>query len=638
MTRALLAAVGGLRAHQQWMDVIGDNLANANTNGFKGSRALFATILSQTFTFGSPPTNALGGTNPSQIGLGTQLSRVDRDMRQGSISFTGRPFDLALAGAGFFAVTDGVTQLYTRNGSFGLDANSNVVDVRTGYRVLDDNGQPVTIDTQATIEPQATSEVVFSGNLPAEVGGPLPEQLATGAALESGTAAQLTGSVAGPYTIPAGQTFEMELSISAGSPRTVQITSTGAPITAQQIADEIEAQVPGVSAAVVGGALQLTTDKVGKAATILVIPGDAPQDLAALTGLSTNLVKGTQASANGSTDLNALVINNADYQAGDQIRITGTDSAGNPIDGSFTYGTDGTTVADLVARINALFPDATASFDPGSGKIQLEADEPGEASLSLVLMDDEGQTGASNWAFTAFNVASEGTGPDTVTTSIQVYDSLGIPHLLNFQFERLPAGDWGVTASLPDGDGTVFTGQLEGLNFNSQGELPGQLNLPVQVQFGSLPPAELTLRLGGNAQFAGVTQYGGATSLLAEGQDGYGAGELANLNVNELGQIIGVYSNGQDRVLGEFGIATFANERGLVEVGNSYFTESQNSGQARFGDGSGAGDVLGGALEASNVDSAEEFVRLILAQRGFQANARLINIQDRMLEEANNIV
>jgi flagellar hook protein FlgE len=148
----------------------------------------------------------------------------------------------------------------------------------------------------------------------------------------------------------------------------------------------------------------------------------------------------------------------------------------------------------------------------------------------------------------------------------------------------------------------------------------------------------LTLRLSGNAQFAGVTQYGGATSLLAEGQDGYGAGELANLNVNELGQIIGVYSNGQDRVLGEFGIATFANERGLVEVGNSYFTESQNSGQARFGDGSGAGDVLGGALEASNVDSAEEFVRLILAQRGFQANARLINIQDRMLEEANNIV
>jgi flagellar hook protein FlgE len=638
MTRALLAAVGGLRAHQQWMDVIGDNLANANTNGFKGSRALFASLLSQTFTFGSPPTNSLGGTNPSQIGLGTQMNRVDRDMRQGSISYTGRPFDLAIAGNGYFAVTDGTQQLYTRNGAFGLDANSNLVDVRTGYRVLDSDGLPVTIDTQATIEPQATSEVVFSGNLPAEVGGPLAEVLASGAALEEGTAAQLTGSAAGPYTIPAGQTFELEISVSGGSPRTVQITGTGAPVAAQTIADEINAQVPGISASVVGGALQLTTTKVGKAATILVSNGPSTTNLAALTGLSTSLISGQQSQATGSSQLNDLVINDADYQVGDQIGISGTDAAGNQVTGTFTYGTDGTTLNDLVARINALFPDATASFDPGTGKIELTADDKGEAELSLVLLDEAGQPGASNWAYTAFNVAEEGTGPDTVSTSIQVYDSLGIAHLLNFEFERLEDGGWGVTAALPEDDGTVFSGQIEGLNFNTNGELPGQVNVALQVQFGDLPPTELTLSLGGNSEFSGITQYGGSSSVLAENQNGYGAGELANLNVNELGEIVGVYSNGQDVVLGEFGVATFANDRGLIDSGNSYYAESQNSGQPRFGEGSGAGDVLGGALEASNVDSAEEFVRLILAQRGFQASARLINIQDQMLEEANNII
>jgi flagellar hook protein FlgE len=127
---------------------------------------------------------------------------------------------------------------------------------------------------------------------------------------------------------------------------------------------------------------------------------------------------------------------------------------------------------------------------------------------------------------------------------------------------------------------------------------------------------------------------------VADFQDGYPAGALSNLSVNADGSVTGFYSNGQTFELGQFGIATFPNELGLNDVGSGYFAESGNSGQLRLGAASfgGVGEVVGGALEDSNVVTAEEFVRLIQAQRGFQANARIISIQNQLLEEAVNIV
>ena len=92
--------------------------------------------------------------------------------------------------------------------------------------------------------------------------------------------------------------------------------------------------------------------------------------------------------------------------------------------------------------------------------------------------------------------------------------------------------------------------------------------------------------------------------------------------------------------MGEFGVATFANESGLEELGNNYFRESANTGQRILGSGNsnGAGEVIAGSIEGSNVDTAEEFVHLIEAQRGFQANARVITVQDEILSEVVNIV
>jgi flagellar hook protein FlgE len=647
MSRALLSALGGLRAHQEWIDVIGNNLANSSTSGFKSSRALFASILSQTLREGSPPSGALGGSNPVQIGLGTTLAVVDRDTSQGTLNFTGRTFDLAMRGSGFFSVSDGSRNLYTRVGAFGLDADRNMVDLRTGFRVLDDTGQPFRIDTDASVAPRPTGSVALVGNLPAQVGGPLSEVVSTASPINDGTPATMLGSntaAGGLFTgLTPSTNYSMAITMNGSAAQSVTLTSNAAgEIDLADVVDEINNNVNGVTAAAVGGQLQLTSSQTGNSSTILVTPLSSGNDLAGVLGLSSTLRIGTQTTATSSTQLNAMPTNLVDYVDGDVIQVSGTDADGNVVDADFTFGAanDGTTVGDLVTFLQNSFPGSNVSFDATSGQIELTAVQPGEAEMSLVLVDQAGNSGSTNWAATAFVVETQGTGPDTVETSIQVYDASGVGHVVNFQLERVQGGTWQMSTSLPGDGDLVLSGGDTTLEFGADGQIQGLANANVTVQFAGASPQTIALNFAGNDEFDGLTQFGGSNSVVADFQDGYPAGALSNLSVNADGSVTGFYSNGQTFELGQFGIATFPNELGLNDVGSGYFAESGNSGQLRLGAASfgGVGEVVGGALEDSNVVTAEEFVRLIQAQRGFQANARIISIQNQLLEEAVNIV
>lgn len=145
MMRSLYSAISGLKNHQVRMDVIGNNIANVNTTGYKRSRATFATALSQTLKGASAPVTN-GGTNAIQVGLGAMLSSVDQIMTQGSSQSTGNPTDLMLQGPGFFVLQNGTQTVYTRAGGFILDSNGTLVDPATGAKVLDTSGAPITID------------------------------------------------------------------------------------------------------------------------------------------------------------------------------------------------------------------------------------------------------------------------------------------------------------------------------------------------------------------------------------------------------------------------------------------------------------------------------------------------------------
>jgi flagellar hook protein FlgE len=640
MASSLFTALSGLKTHEDWIAIIGNNLANMNTTGFKSSRATFSDQFSQTLRFASLPSGSLGGRNPMQIGLGVQLADVGRDFSQGALATTGRTFDLALNGEGHFMLSDGINTLYSRVGTFGLDATSRLVDQRTGFRVLNRGGQPIELDTTSLFPPKATTTVSFKGNLPAQVTGPLAQVLTSSSGFEEGTPAQLVGNSGTPdaFVVPIGQTYTMEVSVNGGAPITVSIPGQAAPYTAADVAALING-IPnsGLVASDVGGQVQLQTAATGAATSIRITAGPSGTNAAALLGLSTNLITGTETVASASTDLNLLPINQVDYQVGDVIEISGLDHGDVPVQASFTYGVDGTTLGDLTAFIDNAFGNASASLDPLTGQIALTSDQTGASGLSLALTDLSG-AGQSSWAQHAFVTTTVGTGPDTAASSIEVFDQAGTSHTVNFDYERQDDGSWTINASASDG---IVSGVITGLRFNENGSIasvPAQSSL--QIQFPNQTAQTLTLTFGTPGQFDGVTQFGQGATVFADGQDGYGVGELSNISVNETGDIQGFYSNGQIQLLGDLGIATFVNEQGLREVGNNLWTESSNTGVRTVGAGTQgrAGSVVAGALEASNVEVAEEFVRLIEAQRGFQANARVITTTDEVLAELVNLL
>ena len=135
MMRALFAAIGGLRNHITFMDVVGNNIANVNTAGFKSSRVTFADALSQTFSGASAPTTDRGGTNPVQVGLGMNLRGIDIFQIQGALQSTGKITDFAIQGNGFFILKDGARAFYTRDGAFDVPLSAELVNPTNGFKV-----------------------------------------------------------------------------------------------------------------------------------------------------------------------------------------------------------------------------------------------------------------------------------------------------------------------------------------------------------------------------------------------------------------------------------------------------------------------------------------------------------------------
>ncbi len=144
MMRSLYSGVSGLQNHQIRMDVLGNNISNINTTGFKKGRVNFQDMLSQTLSGAAKPTDEVGGVNPKQVGLGMNIATIDTIHTQGSLQTTGVMTDLAVQGEGFFILQDGEKRFYTRDGSFGIDRDGLLVNPANGMRVQ--GWQAVTID------------------------------------------------------------------------------------------------------------------------------------------------------------------------------------------------------------------------------------------------------------------------------------------------------------------------------------------------------------------------------------------------------------------------------------------------------------------------------------------------------------
>lgn len=243
MMRSLFSAIAGLRNHTTYMDVVGNNLANVNTTGYKASRLTFSDLLSQTIAAGSAPQAGLGGVNGKQVGLGSQVGSIDILEAQGSLQSTGKDTDLAISGSGFFILKDGSSaQHFTRDGAFDLDATGRLVSPGTGLKVQGFNAtngvisltgglQDLVIPLGESTVAGQTASANFAGNLNArsQVGDVAQASLTV---VDSQGAAHLvtvtfTNASANNWTITATTTDpSLVAGASATNPQTLTLNST----------------------------------------------------------------------------------------------------------------------------------------------------------------------------------------------------------------------------------------------------------------------------------------------------------------------------------------------------------------------------------------------------------------------------
>jgi flagellar hook protein FlgE len=156
---------------------------------------------------------------------------------------------------------------------------------------------------------------------------------------------------------------------------------------------------------------------------------------------------------------------------------------------------------------------------------------------------------------------------------------------------------------------------------------------------GTWPAGGITMDMGAATDSDRLTGAAGLNSVGFLSQDGSGIGSLVSFSVGDDGTITGVFSNGRNQALGQMALAVFANPSGLEKAGNSLYRASVNSGEPQIGvpGAGGRGKLAGATLEMSNVDLAAEFTNLIVAQRGFQANSRIITAADEILQDLVNL-
>ncbi len=672
MGSAMSAGITGLEAHQRMFDVAGNNLSNINTSGFKGSRIIFSELLTQTLKKATQPTSTVGGTNPQQIGTGVGIAGITPNMAQGGITSTGNALDVAIEGAGYFVLNDGVQNVFTRAGAFAVDANSNLVDPTTGYIVqriglvgeADGFQTPgdgnIRVPYEVSIPANATSSVTMTGNLDA-----------TGTSLESIQINVMQSNMAFTYNNGSGAqstTLISELDQFTGTLTAGTFTFSGF-------------DNSGTSLASVTPAVDLTMD-IDATTTVADVLAWLNTDEGTAAVDEEQTLTSTAASGNFTLSFGGETTNNLAWNATDvaiQAELEGlsTIGAGNvSCTGSITAGTltvtfdggpvDALDVALLTVNDVSLNPAASVSAaETVKGRaLQGVLGTWAEASLSegkIVITDaaagysqtDFGMTYSGDGTLTMpkyFEMTTVG-GEEVKNITTTIFDSQGGRHILSAAFVRTDTTNmWDMILTSMSGNIDTLTfdnRRINGIKFNAEGSYAGldstiddTAQFVVTFAHDTTAPQTMAMDLGTVGQFSGITQFAKSSTSVAREQNGYEAGVLSDISISTEGILIGAFTNGIKKNLAVLQIALFQNPSGLESVGNGYLNTSVNSGDSVITQGlaGGAGTIHGGALEKSNVDVATVFVNMIEAQNGYHANARTIKIANEMLKELTNII
>jgi flagellar hook protein FlgE len=234
----------------------------------------------------------------------------------------------------------------------------------------------------------------------------------------------------------------------------------------------------------------------------------------------------------------------------------------------------------------------------------------------------------------------------THTASISVYDAMGNDHTISMTFTKDPTAvnrwTWQAEATEP---ALVTSGNTGAVTFDALGRLEmfaydgGATSFQFNPNTGATSPVDIELNPGALGSILGLSQFASASTAVASGQDGYPMGNLQDVSIDATGVITGFFTNGVSQTLAQISLASFNNPTGLLRRGDNMYEISGNSGNPvlGFAGTSNQSSITSGALESSNVDLAAEFTNMIIAQRGFQANSRVITTSDEMLQELVNL-
>jgi len=550
LLNSLFAGVSGLRNHQSMMDVIGNNIANVNTIGFKGSRVTFSDTFNQFVKAGTNPSEGKGGTNTYQIGLGMKINSIDRNWNQGTFERTGITTDLALQGPGLFVLKSNGENFYTRAGAFLFDADGKLVSPQNGAivqgKVANDEGilppgnnlEDIIIDKNLKLPAVATSLIKWGGNLKSN--------------------SELT--------------------------RSENVTQRG----------NINSSLPG----------PFETET-----TVYNEYGDAFRFRMTYSKTA----------------------NPDEYTMTWDVLDSGGNSVGTGSLAPIQFEDDGT--GNYVMNAASL-----GLFNGTNNRVNI----PAQNIDFLFNSTEVTQNSSTN----TLSLSADGNRtPNVISGSVTIFDSLGSSHQVTIKFTKIGDNQWTWTASVP-GTSTISGTPVSTsgtMMFNADGTLdPANIspNNP-QLTFepaGGANPLVIDLNFGNG--FSGITQTSASSVVSALSQNGFASATLSNINIDQYGNIVGIFSNGNSRTLAQVMVATFANLNGLISVGDNLFSAYANSGEPRIGSlGEETGTtVQSGALEQSNVDLSEEFTKMIVSQRGFQANARVITTADTLLQEITNLI
>jgi flagellar hook protein FlgE len=564
LSSALFSGISGLSNLGNAMQIIGDNIANVNTVGFKSSSFTFQDLLSQ---------NMFTRAGTSQVGRGTALSDIYATFEQGSFESTGNTTDLAIGGDGFFAVREPTTAslFYTRAGNFRFDNEGYMVNPE-GYVVqgwaVDEDGNITgsTTDiamTSFTSQPQATESATIITNLDQD---------------SENHSTILSSMWDGTADTPiAGINYEYQSTVKAydslGSTHDVTVyydRISGAEwqyIVTTNPAEDMRAGVAGTSAA---GLLARGTISFNEGS-------------GTITGITMSHLTGTGATTQSATATNLT----GAFTTAATADVTVENAEDLTASGTYTFTYDGAGGW------------ASAGLTAAGGTITSSSD-------SRIVIDLGGSAGDD----ITINLSE----PATVNT-----DTVDLVLVGNSDWTPLNTADintdgyYEFNADFIGGTATDENIALDiGLRWNGSAFVPDSLS---------------------------TTQYASSSTTVYQSANGYGAGDLEGIDVDVDGLITGVYSNGQVLPLYKIALAKFQSLQGLYKEGGNLYRETRESGPATTSlpGSNGLGNIAPNSLEQSNVDIANEFVKMITTQRGFQANSKIITVTDQMLSELINL-